>query len=230
MPNKPVVVHTVRPLPGAQGVSGDNGSRPLRRDAEENRRRVLEAAAELFATHGLDTSVEEIAQSAGVGMGTLYRRFPTKEALIEQLVDDMLEQILAAGRRALATSDGTGLETFLRDSASLYGTHRGCVSRLWSRPLPKAFFVEFDQTVAALVRSAQDAGRIRADCAATDIIVLFWAIRGIIESTGAAAPEAWQRHVDIVLAGLDPDAAPLEHAPLSAEIRQEITRAHRQPS
>ncbi len=218
-------MRTVTSLPSAPSADGDDTGRPLRRDAEENRRRVLEAAAELFATHGLDTSVEEIAQSAGVGMGTLYRRFPTKEALIEQLVNDLLEQILAAGRRALETSDGAGLERFLRDSATLYGTHRGCVSRMWTRPLPKEFFVEFDHTVAELVRSAQNAGRIRSDCAASDIIVLFWAIRGIIESTGGAAPEAWQRHVDIVLAGLDPHAAAI--AALSGEIRRETTRAHR---
>jgi AcrR family transcriptional regulator len=227
---RPVGERAVRPLPVPQR-GGDCIDRPLRRDAEDNRRRVLEAAAELFATHGLDTSVEEIAHSAGVGMGTLYRRFPTKEALIEQLVDDLLAQILAAGRRALESTDGTGLETFLRDSASLYDTHRGCVSRMWTRPLPQEFFVEFDHTVAELVRSAQDAGRIRADCAPSDIIVLFWAIRGIIESTGAAAPEAWQRHVDIVLVGLNPHAAPIEHAAVSGEIRREIPPArHRHSS
>jgi AcrR family transcriptional regulator len=229
MSTRPVGVRAVGPLPAAPR-GGDGIDRPLRRDAEENRRRVLEAAAELFATHGLDTSVEEIAHAAGVGMGTLYRRFPTKEALIEQLVHDLLEQILAAGRRALETTDGTGLETFLRDSASLYATHRGCVSRLWTQPLPTAFFVEFDRTVAELVRSAQAAGRIRPDAAPTDIIVLFWAIRGIIESTGGAAPHAWQRHVDIVLAGLGLHAAPIEHAALSGEIRREITRARHQRS
>jgi AcrR family transcriptional regulator len=74
----------------ARGATGQSqrveADRPLRRDAIENRRRVLDAAATVFAAHGLDAPVEEIAHAAGVGMGTLYRRFPNKEALIEQLM------------------------------------------------------------------------------------------------------------------------------------------------
>jgi AcrR family transcriptional regulator len=219
----PVEADTHRgPTPPGSTVAKD---RPLRRDAEENRRRVLEAATEVFDAHGLDASVEDIAHSAGVGMGTLYRRFPNKEALIDQLVRDMFERMLAAGREALEVADGTGLGTFLQETASLYQSHRGCISRMWSGPLPEALFVEFDRILAELVDRAQGAGVIRADCALTDILVLFWAIRGIVESTGDAAPEAWKRHVDIVLAGLRPGAAPLPHVPLSGEQRQMIIRA-----
>jgi AcrR family transcriptional regulator len=202
--------------------------RPLRRDAEENRRRLLEAAAELFATRGLEASVEEIAHAAGVGMGTLYRRFPTKEALIDQLVDDLLDDVLAAGRRATQIADGTGLHAFLHDVATSYQARRGCISRLWTRPRLESYHVEFDAVCAELITKGQAAGRVRVDCVPTDILVLFWAIRGIVESTGDAAPEAWRRHVDIVLAGLHPSACPLAHAPVSDEQRHQIARSRRQ--
>src|ERR1700712_3398065 len=87
--------------------------RPLRRDAAENRARILLAAGRVFDARGLDAGVEEIAREAGVGMGTLYRRFPTKDALIEALVRDLLEAIIAIADDAAAQPDGEGLEHFL---------------------------------------------------------------------------------------------------------------------
>ena len=74
--------------------------RPLRRDAAENRRRLLDAATEVFSAHGLDGSVEEVARVAGVGMGTLYRRFPTKQDLIDTLVGDMRRELAALAQAA----------------------------------------------------------------------------------------------------------------------------------
>jgi AcrR family transcriptional regulator len=216
-------------MPTRTAASPATGDRPLRRDADENRRRVLAAAAEVFAVQGLDAPVEAIAQAAGVGMGTLYRRFPTKEALIEQLVSDLFESVLEAGRRALEAAGGHGLETFLRHTARLQQTHRGCVSRLWESPLPEAFLVELDQILALLLAQAQSAGLIRGDCVPTDLTVLMWASRGLVEATNGSAPQAWERHLDIVMAGLRPGAAPLEHPPLSQELRVSITRARQPP-
>lgn len=182
--------------------------RPLRRDAQENRRRVLEAAAQVFAVHGLDAPVEEIAQAAGVGMGTLYRRFPTKEALIDQLVNDFFDTVLAAGRQALEATDGTGFESFVRQTVLLQASHRGCISRLWRDAVPERVVAEVRRLLAELLERAKSSGRIRSDCSTTDVMVLFWAARGIIEAGGEAAPQACNRHLDIVLAGLRCDAAP----------------------
>jgi AcrR family transcriptional regulator len=187
----------------------------LRRDAEANRRRVLQAASEVFAARGLDASVEEIAQRAGVGMGTLYRRFPNKEALIEELVHQLFDQVLTSGREALESTDGTGLEAFLRRTAALQEAQRGCMPRMWQSPLPERFLGEMDHIVATLLARAQAAGQVRPDCTAGDVTVAFWAVRGIIESAGDIAPGAWERHLDLLIAGLRPDGRALPHVPLT---------------
>src|ERR1700755_49398 len=113
-------------------MSAPAADRPLRRDAEQNRRRLLDAASEVFAEHGLEASVEEIARTAGVGMGTLYRRFPTKDALIGALVQDVLTTMLALAREGPERADGTGLEYFLEAASAYQADHRGCLARLWN--------------------------------------------------------------------------------------------------
>src|SRR5205809_6714083 len=82
-------------IKGVSGVKGISGARPLRRDAERNRQRILAAAAEVFHERGLEVSLDEIARHAGVGVGTVYRRFRTKEELVEALFMDRLEMIAA---------------------------------------------------------------------------------------------------------------------------------------
>src|ERR1700748_562262 len=113
-------------------MSATAADRPLRRDAEQNRQRLLDAAADVFAEHGLEASVEEIARAAGVGMGTLYRRFPTKDALISALVHDVLRTILKIAQEATERPDGTGLESFLAGQSAYQAAHRGCLPRLWN--------------------------------------------------------------------------------------------------
>src|SRR5205823_7869493 len=90
---------------GITEVSGVSGTRPLRRDAERNRQRILKAAAEVFNERGLEVSLDEIARHAGVGVGTVYRRFRTKEELIEALFMDRLALIAAIGPEAFALPD-----------------------------------------------------------------------------------------------------------------------------
>lgn len=201
--------------------------RPLRSDARANRRRVLDAAAAVFAARGIDAPVEEIAQLAGLGVGTLYRRFPSKESLIEQLVSDLFERVLDAGRQALRCPDGTGLEDFLRHTASLQYSNRGCLSRMWESPVPSGFRSEFDDIVGQLVSRAQEHGLIRTDCAATDFTVLLWATRGIIATCGDIAPLAWQRHLDIALAGLRPGAPALGHPKITDRQRAAVATSGR---
>jgi AcrR family transcriptional regulator len=202
-----------------------DAERPMRRDAVENRRRLLLAAAEVFAARGLDASVEEIAQSAGVGMGTLYRRFPTKEALIDQLVEDLFGAVVSAGREALTVTDGTGLETFIRTAAGQLEAQRGCMVRLWQGSIPPCFMAELDSVVSELLARAQAAGTVRADVVPTDLNVVFWALQGIIESTAGTAPDAWQRHLDLVFAGLRPGTADLVHPPITTEQRLAVHQA-----
>src|ERR1700731_228997 len=112
-------------------MSAPMGDRPLRPVAEQNRQRLLDAAAEVFAEHGLEAGVEEIARAAGVGIGTFYRRFPTKDALICALVHDVMTTILDLARQSTDCPDGTGLENFLASASAYQAAHTGVLPRLW---------------------------------------------------------------------------------------------------
>jgi AcrR family transcriptional regulator len=191
--------------------------RPLRRDAEQNRQRLLDAAADVFAEHGLEAGVEEIARTAGVGMGTLYRRFPTKDALISALVQDVLSSMLAIAKEGTERPDGTGLEYFLEAASAYQAAHRGCLRRLWNAGVGHDLVQEVRLLIDAMLVDAKRHGKVRADITGADVTIGLWAIRGIIETTGGRAPEAWQRHLDIFIAGLRPAAEPLPDRMLSRE-------------
>src|SRR5436305_10369575 len=99
--------------------------RPLRRDAERNRQRILRAAAEVFTTRGLQVSLDDVAQHAGVGVGTVYRRFPDKESLVEALFEERIQAMVALAEKALAEPDSwTGLVTFLESACAELATDR----------------------------------------------------------------------------------------------------------
>jgi AcrR family transcriptional regulator len=189
--------------------------RPLRRDAAANRQRLLDAAAQVFAAHGLEASVEEIARVAGVGMGTLYRRFPTKDALIAELVRDVIDRMQSLAEEAAAHTDGTGLESFLAASSAYQAQHRGCLPRLWATDTDQESVERVRRSIAGLLQDAKAHGRVRRDVTPTDLTVLMWSVRGVIETTRDVAPDAWRRHLDILIAGLRPASEPLLHRPLS---------------
>ena len=105
-------------------------TRRPRRDAAQNYQLVVDAARELLGEAGVDASMEQIAARAGVGVGTLYRRFPCKESLVEELVRLVTDELAAAGERALEDDDGTGLEAFLREIGRSFTKHRHWVGLL----------------------------------------------------------------------------------------------------
>src|SRR5690348_576279 len=110
-------------------------TRPLRADAERNRRKLLDAAAELFADKGLSVGLDEIARHAGVGVGTAYRRFPDKEQLIEALFDDRLEQIASLAERCATREDPyAGLVEFIEGNVQLQSTDRGLKELILGSP------------------------------------------------------------------------------------------------
>jgi AcrR family transcriptional regulator len=195
--------------------------RPLRRDAAHNRELILDAAASVFADRGLDAGVEEIARVAGVGMGTLYRRFPTKETLISALVHEMLESMLSIAEHALAQPDGRGLEHFLEASSAYQAAHRGCLPRLWNIGAAHESVQRMRRMIATLLADAKRHGRAREELTNTDLTMVMWSIRGVIETTGGVAPQGWRRQLDIVLAGLRPADQPLRHGPLT---RQQVDK------
>jgi AcrR family transcriptional regulator len=181
--------------------------RPLRADAERNRERILTAAREAFAEDGLDVGLHEIARRAGVGVGTVYRRFPDKEDLIEALFQDRVAEVEALAGEALADPDGwAGLEHFLHRTCELQAADRGlhqlvftgekgprCAAGARERIAP---------LVAQLVERAQGQGALRPDVTALDVGMLRHQLGMLIDAAGEAAPEVWPRLLRIVLDGL----------------------------
>jgi AcrR family transcriptional regulator len=190
-------------------------SRPMRSDAQRNRERLLVAAGQVFEEKGLEASVADVARAAGVGMGTLYRRFPSKDALIEALVSEVLEATIAMAEEAATLPDGTGLEHFLHAVSAYHAEHLGCLPKLWSsHHVVQAARREIAGHLADLLADAQAHGRVRAELTSTDLSLVMWSIRGVLETTRSHAPEAWRRHLDLLVAGMRPSETALAHRPL----------------
>jgi AcrR family transcriptional regulator len=190
-------------------------SRRLRSDAVKNRERLLIAAGQVFEEKGLEASVTEVAQAAGVGMGTLYRHFASKEALIEALVSEVLEVTIGMARDASEYPDGSGLEHFLEEASAYQSVHLGCLPKLWKTD--HHLIQVARDLIEALLTDAQAHGRIRLDLTSADVSLVMWSIRGVLETTGSNAPEAWRRHLDLLVAGMRPADNALPHPPLSQE-------------
>lgn len=178
--------------------------RPLRRDAAANRERVLDAAAEVFHEHGLGAGLEDVARRAGVGVGTVYRRFPSREALLETLLSDLLQVYLDEAEQARSLPDGTGLATFMRTVAEVQATPRGCAMRLWSSPSVEALRTHLHERMAALVDDAQQQGTCRDGITVADLVGVLVALRGVRETPTSTGGLDWRRHLELCLAGLRP--------------------------
>ena len=146
---------------------GTAGERPLRRDARENRDRILAAAREAFAELGMEASVEEIAARAGVGVGTLYRRFPTKDALAEAVFEAHLDRVAEAAASALEAADPwEGLLGYLTHVVGLQAADRGLSeiigAHLRTEQLLGRARTRLRPLVEELIARAQAAGDLRA--------------------------------------------------------------------
>jgi len=146
----------------------------LRADARRNLERVLDAAAEVFAASGPDASVDEIARHAGVGHATVFRRFPTKDALLEAVLARELAALAAAADDGLADEDpGRGFERFFRAAAEAYARNRALVEAGFDRctdevPEKQALL----ERAGRLVRRAQKSGVLRRDLGPEDVLAL----------------------------------------------------------
>ena len=202
--------------------------RPLRRDAQANRERIVAAARAVFAAQGIDATVEEIARRAGVGMGTLYRRFPTKEELVDAVLEDAFGQFVHVAEEALAEDDAwAGFTGFLERSLALYGADRGlrdlAASSEHGRARADALRARWRPLIRQLVERAQEQGSLRADFTPEDVPVVFWTAGRVIEATAQVAPDFWRRYLGLLLDGLRAGAAtPLPHRALS---RAQLDRA-----
>jgi AcrR family transcriptional regulator len=185
-------------------------SRALRADARRNRGKVLAAARRCMARDGLDTQMEQVARAAGVGVGTVYRHFPTKDELVEALAIARFERLAELAREALAKQDPwQAFEDFIRASGRIQSEDRALSEALTSRPETMrvaAERVDMLGLVGELMRRAQQTGEIRADAEPSDVPMLMCALAGTCRNP-KMNPE---RYIAIVLDGLRaPGRSPL---------------------
>jgi AcrR family transcriptional regulator len=206
--------------------------RPLRRDAARNRERILAAAGEVFATRGLEVTLDDIAHHAGVGVGTVYRRFRDKEQLIDALFDERMDTVVTAAQNALAEDDPwRGLEGFLCDIFVLHSADRGLRELAFAgrhgRERVARARAKLEPLVGDLVIRAQASGELRDDLRADDVPIIQKMLAEVIEISAGVSPELWRRYLTIVLDGLRtrrdaPTALPvpaLDHSELASCMR-----------
>jgi AcrR family transcriptional regulator len=199
--------------------------RPLRRDAQVNRQRILDAAAELFARRGLGVTLNDVAHHAGVGVGTVYRRFPDKHALIEDLFERRFQEMVDLAEESLADPDPWhGLCTFMEQVLELQANNSGLRDLVFAMPDGLATVRQARARLLPLgeevVRRAQQSGQLRTDFSAQDLPILQMMIGAIIDASRDLDPNLWRRYLQIIISGLttDADAKPaLTFTPLSPE-------------
>lgn len=185
----------------------------LRADAARNRALIIAAATEVFAERGLDASTAEIAERAGVGEATVYRRFPTKEALIAAIIATQMEETLEAAAECLLEPDPwRGLERFLyemgersnADQSISDSAKERCVAAPELMPLRKRIL----DLCGELVRRGQRAGVVREDVTGQDLVFLVTATGSLGKLPFKGLREdLWKRYLGLLLDGLRPEGA-----------------------
>jgi AcrR family transcriptional regulator len=186
-------------------------TRPLRADAERNRQHLIDAARELFAQRGLDVTLDDIAHHAGVGVGTAYRRFESKDDLIDALFEQELEGIIEVAETAAAHEDAwEGLVYWMTSIVERQVRDRGLKAIMTSTARGKkrvaAARSQIGPRIGPLVPRAKKQGALRADVEIPDIPMLVFMIVGVAEYTRSVDPEIWRRYLAIVLDGLRADS------------------------
>ena len=182
-------------------------ARPLRRDAERNRRRILASAKVLFAEYGVDVGLDDIAHHAGVGVGTAYRRFPDRETLIDELLEDKISEIEVIVEAALSLEDPwEGFVCFLERSQQKHAGDRGLKQALLvpTRGAERlaAARGRIEPKLRSLIERARESGDLRPDFEPEDFPLLVEMITAVGDATRDLAPEIWRRYLRILIDGL----------------------------
>jgi AcrR family transcriptional regulator len=211
--------------------------RPLRKDAERNRQRIMQAAQEVFALRGLEASLDDVADHAGVGIGTVYRRFANKESLVEAIFEERIDQLVAIATESQQMDDSwLGFASFLERACAEQANDRGLrevvlgsaystdrMARVRDRMIPEA---------SKLLHRAQADGHVRADLQPTDIPLIVLTISSVADYTRHTESDTWRRYLAIVLDGLRtarPSASPLPAPALDID-EVEAAMRHWHPS
>jgi AcrR family transcriptional regulator len=208
-------------------------SRALRKDAALNRERLLTAARELFAEHGLNVTLNDIAHHAGVGVGTAYRRFANKEEVIDALFEQNLQELAAVAKEALEEPDAWhGLVTYLERSLHMQFGDRGLNQILNDPSLGQERVNEARDRIAPLmhelVERGKSQGSVRDDFEQTDIIFMQVGLSAIMDSSRAIEADLYRRYLTIFLDGIRTDRESFTTLPTGAltadQTHQAMTR------
>lgn len=198
--------------------------RPLRKDAERNRQRILAAARDLFATRGLEPHLNDIAHHAGVGVGTIYRRFCSKEELLEALFEDAMHQLADLAEEALREPDSwQGFSWYIERMCEMTATDRGlreiAFSKAYGGERVRAAQERLKPLQGQLVERAQADGHLRADLSSTDMPICGLLSGTVSEFAGHVDSLLWRRYVGLLLDGMRQrdDQDPLPVAALDSD-------------
>ena len=186
----------------AAPARAERPARTVRRDAARNYGRILDAAREVLGESGADAGMEEIAARAGVGVGTVYRRFASKDALIGELLRLALADLTAATDAALTRTGGSGLEELLRAFGQSFADHARYATLFLERPADPSATRRIRAAIDELTTRAVAAGTVSPGTTPEDVMALVLAMRGLAQASGEVEPAAWERFLDIHLAGL----------------------------
>ena len=182
-------------------------TRPLRADAVRNREKILAAAAAVFARRGLDATLDEVALEARVGVGTVYRRFPDKDTLIDALFENSVDEIATLALSAYeAENSWEGLVWFLQEALQRQCMNRGLrdivVGAPYGRERMESVKCRIAPAIAQLIERAQRDGYLRDDVVGADFAILEMMISSLGCMTGALSTDLWRRYLTIILDGL----------------------------
>jgi AcrR family transcriptional regulator len=204
-----------------------------RKDAMRNRALLVAAAREVFNEQGVEARLDEIARRAGVGTGTLYRHFPTREALVEAILAERTDEFATLAETALGRTDAwDGLVGLLEAILELQRGDRVLKEVFVRYPPDESNLSESRRRIhdrfEQVIDRAHAEGALRADFTLPDLAMLLWSFAPVIDATEQAAPEVWRRHLHWTLDGLRPAAAtPQAEPPLDDDQLHEAMRCLR---
>ena len=186
---------------------GREAGRPLRRDAQRNQERILAAARKLFAERGIDATLDDVAARAGVGVGTVYRRYPNKDALLDELFEERIAELAALAEASLSDADAwTALVRFLERVEELFAADRALEHLVLHTDRGQQHVMRARERllapVGALVERAKAEGRLRADFEAADIRIIHTMLAAVVHETHAVSPDLWRRYFVMIVDGL----------------------------
>ena len=202
----------------------DKPCRGLRKDAARNRERVLKAARELFAARGMEATMNDVAHDAGVGVGTVYRRFATKDELVEAIFEDGMAEVVSLAEAALQHPNSwDGLVWFIERQCELVAVDRGLREMFYSKAYGgdqvESARRHLAPLVTKLVEQARHDGYLRTDITDTDMPIIGLLAGTVSEWAGHVKLELWRRFVALLLEGMRhrPNQDPLDIRSLNAD-------------